>query len=146
MLRQTDATPEPVYNSPHEALADVLTRLRALSAAVEDAALAAELHALAQSLADACGALISSPEAELIEEDGDAIHHADTLPPAARLTQREHEVLRLMACGLRNKEIAARLGVSERTAAFHVGNVLAKLRADGRIEAINIARALGWLD
>jgi len=56
------------------------------------------------------------------------------------LTLREEEVLRLMAEGLRNKEIAARLGISERTATFHVGNVLSKLGADGRVEAIRLAR------
>jgi DNA-binding CsgD family transcriptional regulator len=53
--------------------------------------------------------------------------------------------LRLMAEGLRNKEIAARLGISERTATFHVGNVLSKLGADGRVEAIHLARRRGLL-
>jgi len=49
-------------------------------------------------------------------------------------------VLKLMAEGLRNKEIAARLSITERTATFHVGNVLSKLGADGRVEAIHFAR------
>lgn len=142
LRREVDAT--LVYRSPHEVLADVLSRLQALCAAVDDPELAAELCALARSLAAAYDALAES--FEIFEEDGDAIHRADASPPVAKLTRREQEVLTLMARGLRNKEIAARLSVSERTAAFHVGNVLAKLRADGRIEAINIARALGWLD
>lgn len=64
----------------------------------------------------------------------------DYLPPMPALTLREDEVLRLMAQGLRNKEIAAQLGISERTATFHVGNVLSKLGADGRVEAIHLAR------
>jgi len=59
------------------------------------------------------------------------------------LTPREHEVLQLLAAGLRNKEIALRLGVSERTATFHVGNVLAKLGADSRTEAVHFARLRG---
>ncbi len=69
----------------------------------------------------------------------------DYLPPMPALTLREEEVLRLMAHGLRNKEIAARLGISERTATFHVGNVLSKLGADGRVEAIHLARRRGLL-
>jgi DNA-binding NarL/FixJ family response regulator len=70
--------------------------------------------------------------------------HADLLPMPP-LTLREEEVLKLMAEGLRNKEIAARLGVTERTATFHVGNVLAKLGADGRVEAIHFARKRGLI-
>lgn len=61
------------------------------------------------------------------------------------LTPRELEVLQLLARGLRNKEIALRLGVSERTATFHVGNVLGKLGADSRTEAIHLARRHGLL-
>ena len=67
------------------------------------------------------------------------------LPPMPALTLREEEVLRLVAQGLRNKEIALQLGISERTATFHVGNVLAKLGADGRVEAIHLARRRGLL-
>jgi len=80
--------------------------------------------------------------------DGDAPHHlssSEDWPPMPPLTVREEEVLRLMAEGLRNKEIAARLGISERTATFHVGNVLSKLGADGRVEAIHLARQRGLL-
>jgi DNA-binding CsgD family transcriptional regulator len=58
---------------------------------------------------------------------------------------REEEVLKLMAEGLRNKEIAARLNITERTATFHVGNVLSKLGADGRVEAIHFARLRGLI-
>jgi DNA-binding CsgD family transcriptional regulator len=70
--------------------------------------------------------------------------HADLLPMPP-LTLREEEVLKLMSEGLRNKEIAVRLGVTERTATFHVGNVLAKLGADGRVEAIHFARKRGLI-
>ncbi|HEX7950773.1 MAG TPA: response regulator transcription factor [Candidatus Limnocylindrales bacterium] len=51
-----------------------------------------------------------------------------------RLTERELEVLRLVTEGLRNKEIAARLGVSENTAKFHLRNILEKLHAGSRTE------------
>ncbi len=63
----------------------------------------------------------------------------------ARLTEREQEVLRLMAEGLSNKEIAARLGFSERTAAFHVSNILQKLGAVSRTEAVVKAKERGMI-
>jgi DNA-binding NarL/FixJ family response regulator len=50
------------------------------------------------------------------------------------LTNRELEVLGLVTAGLRNKEIAARLGVSENTAKFHLRNILEKLHASSRTE------------
>lgn len=58
----------------------------------------------------------------------------DRLPEA--LTPREVEVLRAMAEGLANKEIAARLGVSENTVKFHVASVMGKLGASSRTEAV----------
>lgn len=54
------------------------------------------------------------------------------------LTGREIEVLRLMARGHGNKEIAARLGISEHTAKFHVSSILGKLNAASRTEAVTI--------
>ena len=59
--------------------------------------------------------------------------------PPARLTSRELEVLRLVAEGRSNKEIASRLGVSERTAKFHVTSILNKLGAENRAQAVAIA-------
>jgi len=52
------------------------------------------------------------------------------------LTNREHEVVQLMAEGLSNKQIADRLGISAHTAKFHVNAVLGKLRASTRTEAV----------
>ena len=49
-----------------------------------------------------------------------------------RLTERELEVLALVTAGLRNKEIAAELGISENTAKFHLRNILEKLHAESR--------------
>lgn len=57
----------------------------------------------------------------------------------AALTPREREVLRLLARGLLNKEIAERLAIGEETVKTHVGNVLAKLGATHRTEAAVIA-------
>jgi two-component system, NarL family, nitrate/nitrite response regulator NarL len=61
------------------------------------------------------------------------------------LTEREGEVLHLLALGLPNKTIAARLGISEHTAKFHVGSILAKLGAASRTEAVTIAARRGLL-
>ncbi len=62
---------------------------------------------------------------------------------AEGLTAREREVLELLAEGLANKAIAARLGISERTAKFHVNAILGKLGVESRAEAIVRAVRLG---
>jgi DNA-binding NarL/FixJ family response regulator len=67
-------------------------------------------------------------------------------PPAAPqdpLTPREREVLALLAEGLANKAIAARLGISEHTAKFHVNAILGKLGVESRAEAIVHAARMG---
>jgi DNA-binding NarL/FixJ family response regulator len=63
--------------------------------------------------------------------------------PADGLTARETEVLSLLAEGLSNKGIAARLGISEHTAKFHVNAILSKLGAESRAAAIVRAARLG---
>jgi DNA-binding NarL/FixJ family response regulator len=63
----------------------------------------------------------------------------DEAPPLEPLSARQQEVLRLLAQGLQNKEIAAVLGVAQRTAKFHVETVLRKLGATNRTEAVAIA-------
>ncbi len=54
------------------------------------------------------------------------------------LTPRELQVLRMLADGLGNKEIGGQLGISEHTAKFHVAQILAKLGAGSRTEAVRI--------
>jgi len=126
-----------------EVLARALEHIRRASSALPlDSAAAHELG-VARRLIQAALHAARSESDTLGLLDGDAPHRSsasDDLPPMPPLTLREEEVLRLMAEGLRNKEIAARLGISERTATFHVGNVLSKLGADGRVEAIHLAR------
>jgi DNA-binding NarL/FixJ family response regulator len=61
------------------------------------------------------------------------------------LTSREQEVLQLLAKGLRNKDIAARLFVSERTVNFHLANIYQKLNVSGRTEALSKALEQGLI-
>ncbi len=67
-------------------------------------------------------AAASQPLAELVEP----------------LTPRENEVLQMLAGGLANKEIAARLAISEHTVKFHVASILGKLGAGSRTEAVSL--------
>jgi DNA-binding CsgD family transcriptional regulator/tetratricopeptide (TPR) repeat protein len=59
------------------------------------------------------------------------------------LTEREREVLRLLAAGRSNPEIAQALFISAKTASVHVSNILAKLGVSGRVEAAAVAHRLG---
>lgn len=61
------------------------------------------------------------------------------------LTERELEVLRRVAQGERSKEIAVRLGISERTVKAHLAGIFNKLGVDSRAAAIAVAARKGWL-
>jgi DNA-binding NarL/FixJ family response regulator len=62
------------------------------------------------------------------------------------LTPREREVLTLLAQGFPNKEIAARLVISQRTVKFHVSSIMGKLGATNRTEAVALAAQQGLVD
>lgn len=94
--------------------------------------------------AAACGLFVvssqqlrRSPPLYEREDDQDA--------PFETLTARELQVLRMLADGLGNKEIAAQLRVSNHTAKFHVAQILAKLGAVSRTEAVTIGIRRGWV-
>lgn len=65
--------------------------------------------------------------------------------PVEPLTPRETDVLHLLAEGLSNKGIAARLGISDQTVKFHVAAISGKLGAANRTEAVRLAVRLGLL-
>ena len=65
--------------------------------------------------------------------------------PAATLSQREAEVLRLIASGHSNKEIAGRLTLSVKTVEAHKANAMRKLGLNGRIDIVKYALLQGWL-
>ncbi len=81
----------------------------------------------------------------LAPEAAEALIHAtrDHLQIGHDLTEREQEVLKLMVKGLNNQEIASELTISRSTVKFHVSNILSKLGASSRTEAVAIALQKG---
>ena len=74
---------------------------------------------------------------------------AETLEPPSPgphpFSPREHQVLKLAAQGMTNKEIAYRLGISERTIQFHMNSIFNKSGTDSRTEAVALALQHGWI-
>jgi DNA-binding NarL/FixJ family response regulator len=81
-------------------------------------------------------------DALIIAPDG---NHRDAEVPFEPLTRREIEVLDLMAEGLPNKAIAARLAISDQTVKFHVSSICGKLGAANRTEAVRRALRRGLI-
>jgi DNA-binding NarL/FixJ family response regulator len=84
------------------------------------------------------------------QAQNEAVSLADSLQnqPASEhpFSPREHEVLSLAADGLTNKEIAYRLGISERTVQFHINSIFNKTTTNSRTEAVALALRNGWID
>jgi len=83
------------------------------------------------------------------QAQGEAVSLADSLQvqqtSAHSFSPREHEVLTLAADGLTNKEIAYRLGISERTVQFHINSIFNKTTTNSRTEAVALALRNGWI-
>ena len=73
--------------------------------------------------------------------------HLRPRPPTlgADLTERELEVLRLLACGASTDEIVDELVISVHTVRNHIRNILTKLQARSRLEAVAVATRIGLL-
>lgn len=84
---------------------------------------------------------------KLLRHVGQYNERATTSSPVLleSLTERELEVLNLLAQGMPNKEIASRLVISERTAKFHVSSIMGKLGATNRTEAVSLAAQKGLI-
>jgi DNA-binding NarL/FixJ family response regulator len=93
--------------------------------------LAAAVHALAQGLIVGTAALLFESENEPLAQ--------------GPLTDRELEVLGLLAKGLANKQIALALGISEHTVKFHVSSIYTKLNVTNRTEAVRAGLRGGWI-
>jgi DNA-binding NarL/FixJ family response regulator len=93
--------------------------------------LAAAVHALSQGL-------IVGTSTLLFESESEPLSHGP-------LTDRESEVLGLLAKGLANKQIAVALGISEHTVKFHVSSIYAKLNVTNRTEAVREGLRGGWI-
>jgi two-component system, NarL family, response regulator YdfI len=93
-----------------------------------------QLVAALEAAAAGLTVMHSSEVASLFPASGPASRPPTEL--AEPLTPRESEVLQMLASGLANKEIAARLTISEHTVKFHVASILGKLGAASRTEAV----------
>jgi ATP/maltotriose-dependent transcriptional regulator MalT len=70
----------------------------------------------------------------------------DYAAPVESLTAREHDVLVLVADGLPNRDIAARLAISDHTVKFHLASIFGKLGVSTRTEAVQRGLRLGVID
>ena len=93
--------------------------------------LTAAVHALSQGL-------IVGTSTLLFEAESEPLSHGP-------LTDREAEVLGLLAKGLANKQIAVALGISEHTVKFHVSSIYTKLNVTNRTEAVREGLRGGWI-
>jgi two-component system response regulator NreC len=85
-------------------------------------------------------ALTARVTAEFLGRDGKKLNQGGVTP-----SERESEVLRLIAAGYSNKEIATRLTLSVKTVEAHKANAMRKLGLSGRIEIVKYAILQGWL-
>ena len=93
--------------------------------------LCAAIHALSQGLIVGTHQLLFTSEEETLAR--------------GTLTDREAEVLALLAKGLANKQIAVVLGISEHTVKFHVSSIYSKLNATNRTQAVREGLRNGWI-
>ena len=101
-----------------------------LEASAEE--LTSAIHALSQGL------IIGTPSLLFESTDTEQLERGP-------LTERESEVIGLLAKGLANKQIAVTLGISEHTVKFHVSSIYTKLNVTNRTEAVREGLRGGWI-
>lgn len=102
----------------------------------------AEFRLMLEAVARGEAAITPATAARMLKR---FVRDGNERPATDALTDREVEVLRLVTMGLRNREIAAQIGVSENTAKYHLRNILEKLHARSRAELAGRAMREGLL-
>jgi DNA-binding CsgD family transcriptional regulator len=127
------------------AAAEPVRQAHAIAGRIGAAPIAAEAAALARRARLSLGQSPVPRSAAASPPAGQAAAAAAPADELARfgLTDREREVLLLLAAGRSNPEIAQALYISAKTASVHVSNILAKLGVGGRVEAAAVAHRLG---
>lgn len=87
----------------------------------------------------------SALDAEIIQKMVAQVSSGIQDQPVEKLTDRELEVLTLVAKGFTNKAIGVQLGISDRTVQGHLAHIFSKLQSASRTEAVMRAVSLGWL-
>lgn len=105
---------------------------------------AARRHA--QEAGSVAAAMQAAPLQAAVAETVSSARLSASGPGDGGLTAREGEILALVAEGLTNREIGARLFISEKTVSVHLSNLMAKLNVSSRTEAVTVAHRRGLLD
>ena len=112
-----------------------------LPASLAPEAMIAAVHALFQGLSSGTPRLL----AELLAAPRSAPSSAPKEDIDA-LTQRETEILQLLARGMTNKQIAFNLSISEHTVKFHIQSIYAKMRVNNRAEVVRVGLTSGLIN
>ena len=140
---QPDASIVALTRHDDETYLDELLRAGASGYVLKQSA---PLEFLQAIRAVAAGGIYLDPAMTSRVADGLLARHAEVVSqPRATLTERESEVLRLIAIGHGNKEIAAQLTISVKTVEVHKANAMRKLGLTGRVDIIRYGVLQGWL-
>ncbi len=107
---------------------------------------AEELLALVRGMERGEAAFSPGLAARILQEFGRQASALEEKRQTAGLSEREHEVLALVAQGLKYKEVAAKLFLSERTIKYHMGQILERLHLKNRAQVVDYARRTGGAD
>jgi DNA-binding NarL/FixJ family response regulator len=133
VLRAEDATARIIVLTMYQGDEDIHRALQAGAAA----------YVLKSTVSDDLVRAVRDVHAGLLSISPDVAAHLASGATQARLTPREIMVVELIATGMRNKEIAAALRISEDTAEVHIRNIFAKLNVRDRTAAVTVALRRG---